>query len=189
MTDNKNIYTKQIIHEKVILKYSNVNNNIENTILENIKTKIEGKCIVHGYVKKNSIKILDYSCGELFSDSIIFNVIIECLISFPFESMILECKVVSVTKVGLKCKLIEDNDESPYLIFVARDHNYNNTKFSSVVIDDILNVRIIGSRFELNDSFISIIAELIEEDVKSINQSNKTSTKNKFSLTKKKSNS
>ena len=71
MCDNENIYTKQIINEKIILKFSDVNNDLENILLTKIKTKIEGKCINHGYVKTNSIKLLSYSSGELFSDSII----------------------------------------------------------------------------------------------------------------------
>lgn len=185
MSDNKNIYTKQIINEKITLKFSDVNSDLENIILEKIKIKIEGKCINHGYVKTNSVKLLTYSCGELFSDSIIFDLVIECLISCPFESMILECKVVSTTKVGFKCNINDDNDSNPYLIFVARDHNYNNPKFSNINIEDIIYVRVIGHRYELNDTFISVIAELVEEDFKKskINKISKT----KYSTTKKKS--
>ena len=186
MSDNKNIYTKQIINEKIKLKFSDVNINLENTITEKIKTKIEGKCIIHGYVKVDSVKLITYSCGELFSDYVIFNLVIECLISCPFESMILECKVISITKVGLKCYIADDNDDvNPYLIFVARDHNYNNIKFSNINVEDNIYVRVIGHRFELNDTFISVIAELVEEDFKK-SQVNKIS-KTKYSTTKKKS--
>ena len=187
MSDNKNIYTKQIINEKITLKYSDVNSNLENNIIEQLKTKIEGKCIIHGYVKTNSIKLITYSCGELFSDSIIFDLVIECLISCPYESMILECKVVSNTKVGLKCNIINKGDDiiNTYLIYVARDHNYNNTKFSNIAVDDIIYTRVIGHRFELNDTFISVIAELVNEDFKK-SQTNK-SFKGKYSTTKKKS--
>tara|TARA_B100001093_G_scaffold498553_1_gene546778 strand:- start:18 stop:593 length:576 start_codon:yes stop_codon:yes gene_type:complete len=191
MSDNKNIYTKQIINEKITLKFSDVNSDLENIILEKIKIKIEGKCINHGYVKTNSVKLLTYSCGELFSDSIIFDLVIECLISCPFESMILKCKVVSSTKVGLKCKINYDDVDydydniNPYLIFVARDHNYNNTKFTNINVEDIIYVRVIGHRFELNDTFISVIAELVEENYKK-SQINKIS-KTKYSTTKKKS--
>ena len=173
MSDNKNIYTKQIINEKIKLKFSQVDSNLENIIKENIKMKIEGKCIIHGYVKTDSIKIIQYSCGELFSDYILFDVIIECLISQPFESMILKCKVISITKVGLKCHIEDEDSKNPYLIFVARDHNYSNENFSKISINDYINVRVIGHRFELNDTFISVIAELVEEDdIKSLTNEN-----------------
>ena len=187
MTDNKNIYAKQIINEKIILKFSEIDNNLENNIKQILIDRIEGKCITHGYVKNNSIKIIEYSCGELFSDSVIFDVVIECLISCPFESMILECKVITTTKVGLKCNIIDEDETNPYLIFVARDHNYNNSKFSSININDIIFVRVIGHRFELNDTFISIIAELVEEE--SFKQTSIMSKKSKTKLSLKKNKS
>tara|TARA_Y100000816_G_scaffold292037_1_gene285516 strand:- start:3935 stop:4495 length:561 start_codon:yes stop_codon:yes gene_type:complete len=178
MSNNKNIYTKQIINEKIILKYSEVNNNLEDNIKNILKNKLENKCTINGFVKKDSLKIIEISCGELVSDSIMFNVVIECLISCPYESMILECKVESSTKVGLKCSIIDEDGNSPYLIFVARDHNYSNSKFTSANVEDIIFVRVIGHRFELNDPFISVIGELVEEDVKS-SQTPKSSKKKK----------
>ena len=181
--NNKNIFTKHILNEKIKLKYSNVDNNIENNILNVLQNKIENKCIIHGFVKKDSIKILDTSSGELFSDYIIFNVQFECLIACPYESMILNCKIESSTKVGFKCSIVHEDNISPYLIFIARDHNYNNSRFSEININDNIEVRVIGYRFELNDTFISIIAELLEENVKS-NQSLKLNKK-KTSFTKK----
>ena len=186
MSTNKNIFTKQIFNEKIKLKYSDVNNNVENNILNILQNKIENKCIIHGFVKKNSTKILEISLGELFSDYIIFHVQLECLIACPCESMILNCKVDSSTKVGLKCSIINEDDISPYLIFVARDHNYNNSIFSEINIGDNIDVRIIGYRYELNDPFISIIAELLDEKIKS-SQNIKSSNKKKTSLTKKNS--
>ncbi len=182
-SNNKNIFTKHILNEKIKLKYSNVDNNIENNILNVLQNKIENKCIIHGFVKKDSIKILDTSSGELFSDYIIFNVQFECLIACPYESMILNCKIESSTKVGFKCSIVEEDNISPYLIFIARDHNYNNSRFSEININDNIEVRVIGYRFELNDAFISIIAELLEENSKST-QSLKLNKK-KSSFTKK----
>jgi hypothetical protein len=176
MSANKKLFMKQIFNQKLKLKYSDVDNNVENKILDMLQTKIENKCIIHGFVKKNSIKILDISLGELFSDYIMFNVLIECLIACPYESMILNCKVDTSTKVGLKCSIIDEDNSSPYLIFVARDHNYNNSIFSEINIGNNIEVRVIGYRYELNDPFISIIAELLEEKNKS-NQSIKSNKK------------
>jgi hypothetical protein len=47
---------------------------------------------------------------------------------------------------------------------LARDH-HNSPYFSTVKINDRINVRVIGQRFELNDKYVSIIAELIEPDM------------------------
>ena len=85
----------------------------------------------------------------------------ECLLTNPVESMMINCMVKSITKVGVRAELIVDDNISPYVIFIARDHHYNNETFSQIKENDIIQVRILGQRYELNDKFISVIAELI----------------------------
>ena len=75
--------------------------------------------------------------------------------------MIIDCLAKTITKVGVRAELIVDDNISPYVIFIARDHHYNNETFSKIKENDVLQVRIMGQRYELNDKQISIIAELI----------------------------
>ena len=76
--------------------------------------------------------------------------------------MVIECVVSSITKVGIRALLKNDSEEdSPFVIFVARDHHYNNKDFSKISVKDIINVKVLGKRFELYDNNISIIGELI----------------------------
>ncbi len=157
---NNNIYAKVLLSDKLLLEYSKVNNNLHNVLENIIKNKIEGMCIDEGYVKNNSTKLISYSSGELFANNVLFTVTYECLVTIPVESMNLECLVKSITKVGIRAELNESI--SPYIIFIARDHHYNNELFSKINIGDIINVRVIGQRFELNDKFISVIAELLD---------------------------
>jgi hypothetical protein len=77
------------------------------------------------------------------------------------ESTIIYCITKSITKVGVRAELIVDDENSPYIIFIARDHHYSNEAFSHIKENDVLQVRILGQRYELNDKFISVIAELI----------------------------
>jgi len=90
---------------------------------------------------------------------VLFDVIYDCLVANPVESMVFDCIVKSITKVGIRAELEEE--VSPFIIFIARDHHYNNDLFSKINEGDIITVRVIGQRFELNNKFISIIAELI----------------------------
>jgi hypothetical protein len=48
------------------------------------------------------------------------------------------------------------------MVFVARDHHIKSRHYSAVKENSLITVRVIGQRFELNDSYISIIGELIE---------------------------
>ena len=54
----------------------------------------------------------------------------------------------------------------PITVFVARDHHIRNNTFMNVKETDTLMVRVIGVRFQLNDPFISVLAELISEKKK-----------------------
>jgi DNA-directed RNA polymerase subunit E'/Rpb7 len=159
--DNSHVYIRSLLTQKTVLKYDEVNSELFHILEEKIKKLNEGKCIKEGYVKNNSVKLLTYSSGELFDNKILFECVFECLITNPVESTIIYCITKSITKVGVRAELIVDDEQSPYVIFIARDHHYNNEAFSQIKENDIIQVRVLGQRYELNDKFISIIAELI----------------------------
>ena len=159
--DNSHVYSRSLLTQKIVLKYDEVNSELFDILEIKIKKLNEGKCIKEGYVKNNSVKLLTYSSGELFDNKILFECVFECLITNPVESTMIYCITKSITKVGVRAELIVDDEHSPYVVFIARDHHYNNEVFSQIKENDIIQVRILGQRYELNDKFISIIAELI----------------------------
>lgn len=155
-----NIYTNTLITKKVNVQSIYVNKNIKDTLESIIKNDIEGKCIIEGYIKSGSSKILTYSSGLVNGSNIIFEVVFECLICCPTEGMIINCIVKNITKAGIRAEI--DEIPSPVVIFIARDHHYMSKSFSSVNENDIISIKVIGQRFELNDKYISVIAELID---------------------------
>jgi len=159
--DNSHVYIRSLLTQKTVLKYEEVNAELFNILETKIQKLNEGKCIKEGYVKNNSVKLLTYSSGELFDNKILFECVFECLITNPVESTLIYCITKSITKVGVRAELIVDDEVSPYIIFIARDHHYDNESFSHIKENDIIQVRILGQRYELNDKYISIIAELI----------------------------
>ncbi len=194
MSANK-IYTKVLLSEKIHINFKNINSNIYNTLEKNIKNKVEGICINEGFVKPNSAKLISYSSGELFSNMVSFDVVYECFVANTVESMTFDCIVKSITKVGLRAEI--DDVISPFVIFIARDHHFDNELFSKINENDIITVKVLGQRYELNNKFISVIAELVDinnyktskaelEDIEG-SVGGKEITKNKLS-TKKKNN-
>ena len=159
--DNSHVYIRSLLTQKTVLKYDEVNAELFNILETKIKKLNEGKCIKEGYVKNNSVKLLTYSSGELFDNKILFECVFECLITNPVESTLIYCITKSITKVGVRAELIVEDEVSPYIVFIARDHHYDNESFSHIKENDIIQVRILGQRYELNDKYISIIAELI----------------------------
>jgi DNA-directed RNA polymerase subunit E'/Rpb7 len=159
--DNSHIFMRSLLTQKIVLNYNEINNDIYNILEAKIKNFNENKCIKEGFIKNNSVKLLTYSSGELFGNKVLFECVFECLITNPVESTLINCVAKSLTKVGVRAELELEDGSSPYIIFIARDHHYNNEMFSQIKENDILHVRILGQRYELNDKFISIIAELI----------------------------
>lgn len=170
----ESIYSRCLITKKIVLPFTSIGKNIYETIENTIKNTIEGKCIVEGYVKRNSTKIISFSSGIVNAGiNVSFEVVFECDICFPVEGMLIRCIAKNVNKAGIKADSA-DESPSPIIVFIARDHSYNNQLFADIKEGDIFRAKVIGQRFELNDQHISIIAEI----VKSPQPVNPVNTKN-----------
>lgn len=156
-----NIYYNALLNRNIEIPFTHIGKNINEIISKYLKN-IEGKCSVEGYIKNNSIKIVNYSSGLLKDENVKFNVNFECDICNPSEGIIISSQVLNVSKAGIRAILNNyDENNSPLMIFIIREHNYNNEIFNNVNKDDIINVKIVGTRFELNDKNITVIGELI----------------------------
>ena len=161
-TGDKSIYNQIMITRQIPIDIINIGQNLRQTLLNIISNSVEGKCIEEGYIKSKSTKILTYSSGLIKGGQVIFEVVFECLACCPVEGMHIKCRAVNITKAGIKAQIDDDSGDIPVVIFLARDHHYKMDYFSTVNIDELIKVRVIGQRFELNDEYISIIAELME---------------------------
>ena len=157
------IYSRCLITRNIVLPITNIGKNIKEVIEENIKSNFEGKCLVEGFIKPNSAKIITYSSGIIYrGSSVSFVVIFECDVCFPVEGMLVSCIAKNITKAGIRAESASDVP-SPVVVFIAKDHHYNVAHFNDVKEGDKINVRVIGQRFELNDKYVSIIGELVKE--------------------------
>jgi DNA-directed RNA polymerase subunit E'/Rpb7 len=153
------LYIKNIISKKLTVPVKFVGVNIKSVLEKILSDNFEGKCCIEGYVKRDSVKIITYSCGNITGNVAIFTVVFEFLVCNPPHGMRISCAVKNITNAGILARVDEDI-YSPVNIFIARDHHYNIPYFSELKVGDIIMVRVIGQRFELNDTFVSVIAEL-----------------------------
>jgi hypothetical protein len=164
---SNDIYTTVLLSDKICVDFGKVNSLIFNILEDAIKHKVEGVCINEGFVKPGSVKLVSHSSGELSADFVVFHIVYECMVANTSESMEIDCIVKSITKVGIRAEI--DDIVSPFVIFIARDHHFENHAYSDVIENDNIKIRVIGQRYELNNKFISVIAEFIE-----VNQYNTT---------------
>ena len=71
----KTVYSPCQITKSVVLPVTAVGTNLHQTIEDLISKMIEGKCIVEGYVKYGSVKVITFSSGIVKGSRIIFNVV------------------------------------------------------------------------------------------------------------------
>lgn len=158
------VYIPSILTTKVVLHITEIGKNIKQNLENKIIQKISNKCIPEGYVKPQSIKIQSYSAGLVpMSANIAYTVVYECMVCYPVEGMIIKAKVKNITKAGFRCEVIDEVGNMPIIAFIIREHSVINEYFNSVKEEDIINIKVIGVTFELNDPYISIIGELHED--------------------------
>ena len=159
------IYSRSLITRNILLLITSVGKNIRDTIQQVISSNYEGKCLVEGFVKPNSTKIITYSSGLIErGNEIVFEVVFECMVCFPVEGTLISCVAKNITNAGIRAESSTETP-SPIVVFVAKDHHYSNSAFLEIKEDDVFNVKVIGQRFELNDTYISIIAELVKSNI------------------------
>ena len=156
--DTTKLFTQAIIQEKIKIKFNKLSNNMTKFFETYAEKEIECKCRNEGYVRSGSSSVLTYSTGLLNSDSIIYNVAYSVDICFPYENMEIECKIKNITKIGIRAIISEHNN--PIVMFISREHNPDKD-FDQYKENQIINVKVIGHRFELNDTYISVIGELM----------------------------
>jgi len=170
------LYIKNIITKKLSIPVKYVGINIKQVLEDILKKEFEGKCCIDGYVKKGSSKIITYSCGNIHGNVAIFTIVFEYLVCNPLNGMRISCIVNNITNAGIM-GVANNSDVSPVNIFIARDHHYNIPYFSQLKNEDIVMIRVIGQRFELNDSAVFIIAELEEQLERGVEEDLTTSKK------------
>ena len=157
------IYNKGVITKQVSVSINDIGSNIKEILEADLRSMLENKCCKDGFVKPGSIRVISFSSGKIHNGSHIqFEVVLEALFAFPVEGMLIECTANNITKAGIKATISDEDGTTPVIIFISRDHFHADDYFLSVKEDDKIMVRVIGQRFELNDPFISVIAELVK---------------------------
>lgn len=162
-TLNTPLFTMSQITKRITLPMSQISSSstsTEHILQEHLHRHFEGKCISEGFVQPDSSKLLRISCGLFRGSDVIYSVLFQCNICTPYEGMEIECSVRDITKAGVR-GAARHEVMSPFVVFVPRDPNIDNPFLKIIKMDDTFIARVIGYRFEINDKFISIIADIV----------------------------
>lgn len=167
-SSHDSLYHHAVIHYKVCIPFSAITDFkcIEGHLNQVVSSEIDGRCIAEGFVKPDSCKLRSYSIGTFAAGNIRFDLDIECMMCCPKEGAIMKCIAKTVTQAGIRAHACAT--PSPVVIYVSREmHDASATRMianhsasmDSVKPGDMIQVRVVGRRFELNDKYVSIIGE------------------------------
>lgn len=164
---DQELFVKRQIKRTITVPFYKITKavNITQLLRSELAKSVEGRCSVEGYISPNSISICSHSCGTLSAANIHFDVTADCLICFPDEHAIIKCVAKTITQAGIRAgsRHLQPDNVSPIEVFLSRDMNTQARElFSRIEENDILTVEIIGRRFVLHDTHVTIIAMLLD---------------------------
>ena len=169
----KGLYQKQLVQYKISIPFESITtNNLEELFIEYAENNIMNQCEKQGYIASHGCKIISYSCGNIISSKIHYDVLYEFMICLPYEDMTFKCKIQTITKIGIRGVLTHDENKNPFVVFASYLHNSNIQQTENQTFDektntykegDVILIRVIGHRFEINDPSIYVLAEIINK--------------------------
>jgi DNA-directed RNA polymerase subunit E'/Rpb7 len=157
MHGKMSLITYSNIPETISISYADIPNDINSYFINYAKKQIEGRCRKEGYIYPNTLSIQSYSTGILFGDRVKYDVVFSGQVCNPETNMNVDCKIINITKIGIRAIISDVNN--PMILFISREHNQTKD-FDDYSVNQIINVRILGTRFEIYDTYISVIAEI-----------------------------
>ena len=162
--NNVNLYKKVLLDEYIYLSPVDLNSKIDDIILRKLKLKVEGKCLKIGYIMPKTIQIHTRSLGMInnasFDGMTTYKIKFTCDVCNPTIGQIIHCKVGNIDKSQVIC-YIDSPDKSPVEIYLYKQTHIGNIEFAVLKVNDIVSVKIGGSRWEYKDTQIVAIAQYI----------------------------
>lgn len=162
------LFIKHQVRRKLVIPFHSIARcaNVTELLTLELAKQLEGRCSIEGYICPYSVSISSHSCGTLSGANIIFDIVADCLICFPDERTIIKCVAKTITQAGIRAGATQlaPGRISPIEVFLSRDMNINNELFHRIEENDILTVEIIGRRFVLHDTHVTIIAMLLDAE-------------------------
>lgn len=171
---NRDIFVRNLLEESIKLPAHKMNKAYKETILEELKNKVEGKCTKHGFIGKDTVEIAQIDAGMVemasLNGNMLFKVKFYGDICNPAPGCIIKCKITNINKFGVLAEV------KPVLEIIIAKNSVNiksDIDLETVNIGDEVLVEVVGKKYEIGDTRISIIGRIVTSS---------TSTKSKKTL-------
>jgi DNA-directed RNA polymerase subunit E'/Rpb7 len=158
----------------IYIKPSDITNDYNDLFIKKLKNDLEGICTKHGYIKKDSIKIIKRSIGTVirqhFNGNMLYELNCSADICNPVIGSIAKCKIKNKNTMGLLAQGFY-NDVPVLEIIIPKISAgiKSEIDLDTLNIGDEILIEVCGKKFVLYDKFISIIGRVIKSKAENIN--------------------
>lgn len=157
-----NIFVRVQLCEKVKLEPAFISRSYKDEVLKRLKTKVEGICTKHGYIKPDSIEIYKICTGRVeligLNGNTVFDVYFFADVCNPLLGSVIKCQVSNINKFGI---LAEAGNIIEAIIAKNSVSIQSDVDLERVRIGDEVFIEVLGKKYELNDKKISLIARIV----------------------------
>lgn len=154
------VYNETLITRQLVVTMASMSPDVDKLLASAFENEFGGRCVPEGFIRRGSVALISKSAATVKGSNVVFEVLIKCDICNPVVGNVLHCVAKNITKAGIRGKS-RDVEPSPVDVFVLRDHHNTNAKFNDMKEGDEFDATVIGQRFELFDTQVSVIAELM----------------------------
>lgn len=152
----------------IILVPSEINANFDTIIYDKVRHTLENCCSKHGYIKKDTIKIIKRSAGYFKESHLNGNIAYDmsCIaeICNPAQDSIIKCEIIAKNNLGLRAiGMYEEMAILEVCIPKITSGIQSEVNIDSIKIGDHVNVKVCGKKFTLYDNMISIVGKIIKD--------------------------
>lgn len=158
------IFFRVLLNDRIKLEPKFLGKEFTEVITKKLKTSVEGVCSKHGYIKKGSVEIYKIAPGSVelvsLNGYILYDVFYYAEVCNPLVGSVIKVQVSNVNKFGILAEV------HPILEVIIAKNSVNIVSDASVNLDsikpgDMLNVEVVGKKYELNDKKISIVGRVV----------------------------
>lgn len=143
-------------------EFSEAAPDIDSYLVAKIRKDLEGQCCTHGYVRPGSTQILARSMGQgehgRFTGDFLYTCKIKIMCLLPIADQIVEARILKMNKLGGYALIVDEGRlREAMRILLPRDLHLGNTAFDALTEGKGVRLRLMKSRFQTKDAFISSI--------------------------------
>ncbi len=152
----------------IILTPSEMTASFDSIVFNKVRSTLENCCSKHGYIKKDSIKVIKRSAGYFKESHLNGNVAFDlnCIaeICNPAQDSIIKCEIKAKNNLGLRAiGIYEDMAILEVIIPKITSGIQSDVNIDNIKIGDHVNVQVCGKKFTLYDKMISIVGKIIKD--------------------------